>query len=431
MNVRKLLAYTLLLSVFGGNAYATTYTLPPTPGDTVITQYPDGMAISRADHDETLLDFARKFLLGQTEVVRLNQDVDRWNVKKGEIVRLSNRRILPDTPHEGITLNISEYRMYYYPADRPGTVMSFAHGVGRQDWKTPLGKTTIARKVKDPAWHPPESIRREHAANGDPLPETVLPGPHNPLGAYALHLNLPGEYRIHGTDIDKIYGIGMQITHGCVRMYPEDIEQLYNSAPVGTSVYLVKQPVKVGWLNNVLYIEAHPDLEGEEMTQDQRYAVALQLIQKANNGEIPDFDQTVLNDVLTKLDGDPVALYERLPPLEEFRPEATPPVAMPVAVKPAPIKPLSAKPVAVPAKPLLVKQAKANPVIPAKASKAASVKPVKTKVAVVKPASAKSATGKALAVAKPAKSKPTSGKAVAVKQAQPRKGSATGYYRGS
>ncbi len=327
MNIRTLFACSLLSFAVYGNAYATTYSLPPTAGDTVVTKFPDNVALTRADQNETLLDVARRFLLGQMEIVRLNQKLDRWLVKKGEIVRLPNRRILPDTPHKGITLNISEYRMYYYPADKPGTVMSFAHGVGRQDWKTPLGETSVAKKVKNPSWHPPESIRREHAAMGDPLPEVVPPGPHNPLGAHALYLNLPGEYRIHGTDIDKIYGIGMQITHGCVRMYPEDIETLYNSVPVGTPVYIVKQPIKVGWLENTLYIEAHPDLEGEEMSQDERYSVALNLIQKANNQEMPEFDQKALNDALKNLDGDPVALYERLPPLEEIpsnEPESEP-----------------------------------------------------------------------------------------------------------
>ena len=177
----------------------------------------------------------------------------------------------------------------------------------------PLGKTSIVRKVKDPAWHPPESIRREHAENGDPLPVVVPPGPHNPLGAYMLHLAVPGGYLIHGTDIDKIYGIGMQITHGCVRMYPEDIEALYNSVPVGTPVYIVKQPIKVGWLDNTFYIEAHPDLEGEETTLDQKFDVALKLIQKANNQNMPEFDQQALKQALKTLDGNPVALYKRLP----------------------------------------------------------------------------------------------------------------------
>lgn len=320
MNICVPLVLTLFLSVFVSQANATTYTMPVNSGDSVITQYPDGMPLTRADQNETLLDVARRFLLGQTEIVRLNQDVDRWLVKKGEIVRLSNRRILPDSPHNGITLNISEYRMYYYPPTKKGQaptqVMSYAHGVGRQDWRTPLGKTKIARKIMNPEWHPPESIRREHAANGDPLPLVVPPGPHNPLGSRALYLDLPGEYRIHGTDIDKINGIGMQITHGCIRMYPEDVEELYDKVSVGTPVYIVKQPIKVGWLDNTLYVEAHPDLEGDETTMDQRFAMALRLIQKANNQETPDFDQAILNKVLKEQTGDPVAIYERLPPLE-------------------------------------------------------------------------------------------------------------------
>ena len=126
------------------------------------------------------------------------------------------------------------------------------------------GKTKVSKKVKDPSWYPTESIRREHAKNGDPLPKVVPPGPHNPLGAYALHLALRGHYLLHGTDIDKVYGIGMQITHSCVRMYPNDIESLYHMVTVGTPVYIVKQPIKVGRLDSTLYIEAHPGLEKEK-----------------------------------------------------------------------------------------------------------------------------------------------------------------------
>jgi L,D-transpeptidase ErfK/SrfK len=330
MKIRILFAYSLILTSLGfSSAYATTYAMPTNKDDSVVVQYHDNVPLTRVEKDETLLDVARRFLLGQTEIVNLNSDLDRWQIKKGTIVRLPNKRILPDSPHNGITLNISEYRMYYYPPTpkkQPAQVMSYAHGVGRQDWKTPLGETKVAKKVKDPVWHPPESIRVEHAANGDPLPAIVPPGPHNPLGAYALYLALPGEYRIHGTDIDKIFGIGMQITHGCVRMYPEDVEALYNSVSVGTPVYIVKQPIKVGWLDNVLYIEAHPDLEGEEMTQDQRYQVALSLIEKANNHELVEFDQKALNLALQKLDGDPVAIYERLPPIEDIPDSAPVPV---------------------------------------------------------------------------------------------------------
>ncbi|MEQ1637193.1 MAG: L,D-transpeptidase family protein [Methylococcales bacterium] len=322
MNIRILFAFSALLSALANNVYAAHYTLPENSTDTVVTEFPDDVPLTRADKDETLLDVARRYSLGQTEILRLNPELDRWNVKKGEIVRISNKRILPDTPHDGITLNISEYRMYYYPPAIPGQprqIMSYAHGVGRQDWKTPLGKTSVAKKVKDPSWHPPESIRREHAAMGDPLPEIVPPGPHNPLGAYALYLNLPGDYRIHGTDIDKIFGIGMQITHGCVRMYPEDVEELYNQVSVGTPVYIVKQPIKVGWLDNILYIEAHPDLEGEELTAVERYSLAMELIQKANNQVVPDINQAALDEALKNLTGDPIPLFERIPmPVEDI-----------------------------------------------------------------------------------------------------------------
>lgn len=345
MKIRTLFACSLLLLAIVSNAYADTYKLPEIKGDRVVASSAGETVTITVDKDQTLLDVARRFNLGQTEIVTLNPTLDRWLIKKGTVVRLPNRRILPDSPHEGITLNVAEYRMYYYPADQPGTVRSYAHGVGRQDWKTPLGRTTIAKKVKDPAWHPPESIRREHAANGDPLPAIVPPGPNNPLGAYALYLNLPGDYRIHGTDVDKIFGIGMQITHGCVRMYPEDIQALFNSVSVGTPVYIVKQPVKVGWLNNTLYIEAHPDLEGEEKTQDQRYALALELIQKANNHEMPDFDQVALNKAIKDLDGTPVPLYERLPPLEGEEP-AVEPEPMP-ELKPVVKIPKSVIPIAV------------------------------------------------------------------------------------
>ena len=341
MKIRTLFACSLLLLAIG-NTYAATYKLPEIKGDRVVASSSGETVTITVEQDQTLLDVARRFNLGQTEIVTLNPNLDRWLIKKGTVVRLPNRRILPDTPHEGITLNIAEYRMYYYPADQPGTVRSYAHGVGRQDWKTPLGKTSVAKKVKDPAWHPPESIRREHAANGDPLPEIVPPGPNNPLGAYALYLNLPGDYRIHGTDVDKIFGIGMQITHGCVRMYPEDIEALYHSVPIGTPVYIVKQPVKVGWLNNTLYVEAHPDLEGEEKTPDERYALALSLIQHANNQEMPDFDQVALNKALKDLDGTPVPLYERLPPLEGEEPAIVPaPVIEPIAKSAKPVLPVA------------------------------------------------------------------------------------------
>lgn len=389
MKIRFPFAFSVLL-VMSHVSFATVYSLPTNRHDTVIAEYPNEIAVTRAQQNETLLDIARRFSLGQVEIIRLNQDLDRWLIKKDQVVTLPNKRILPDSPHDGITLNIAEYRMYFYP-ENSSKVYSFAHGVGRQDWKTPLGRTTVQKKVKDPVWHPPESIRREHAANGDPLPEIVPAGIHNPLGAYALYLNLPGDYRIHGTDVDKIFGIGMQITHGCVRMYPEDVEQLYHMVETGTPVYIVKQPIKVGWLDNVLYVEAHPDLEGEETTLDQRLASALALIQKANNNQLPELNQAALNEALGKQTGNPTAIYERAATSDDITIEADsttaemptiPPIAPPVKAIVPIAKAVSKTPkLAIKPKTVVTKK----PVISAKAKVIKSVKPVAKPV--TKPAS--------------------------------------------
>ena len=130
-------------------------------------------------------------------------------------------------------------------------VQTYPISIGRMDWATPLGKTTITVKVKDPGWSPPESIRKEHAERGDPLPRYVPPGPDNPMGRYALRLGIPG-YLIHSTN--KPLGVGMRVSHGCIRMLPEDIEYLFPQVPTGTTVRIVNQPVKAGWYGGKLYL---------------------------------------------------------------------------------------------------------------------------------------------------------------------------------
>jgi L,D-transpeptidase ErfK/SrfK len=155
----------------------------------------------------------------------------------------------------------------------PGAQRVITHpiSIGRMDWKTPLGVTTITNKVANPSWYPPQSIRDEHAARNDFLPRVVPPGPDNPLGKHALRLGLPG-YLIHGTN--RPSGVGMRVTHGCVRMFPEDIEALYKTVPVGTTVNIIDQPVKLGWAaDGTLYIEAHPalaesDVDGEGVSEE-------------------------------------------------------------------------------------------------------------------------------------------------------------------
>jgi L,D-transpeptidase ErfK/SrfK len=158
-------------------------------------------------------------------------------------------------------LNLPEFRLYYYNVPRPGQsgqVSTYPVSIGDVDWRTPLGLTRVVSKVKNPTWYPPAAIRAEHARDGELLPAVVAPGADNPLGEFALYLAVPG-YLIHGTN--KPYGIGMRVTHGCVRLYPEHIARLYRELPVGTPVHIVDQPVKAGWHDGVLYLEVHPPLE--------------------------------------------------------------------------------------------------------------------------------------------------------------------------
>ena len=162
-------------------------------------------------------------------------------------------------------LNVASKRLFYYPKAQkgaPALVYTFPISIGREGWATPVGTTRVVSKKKDPVWRVPASIRKEHAENGDPLPAMVPPGPDNPLGRYAMRLGIGGDYLIHGTN--KPAGVGMRVSHGCIRMNPEDIEWLFPQVAVGTPVHIVNQPVLVGAVGQELFIEAHPSLEEDK-----------------------------------------------------------------------------------------------------------------------------------------------------------------------
>jgi L,D-transpeptidase ErfK/SrfK len=213
----------LLLLLAAAVVRAEVYELPPDGYDVI-----GALSSVTARADDTLLDIARRHGLGYEDIVRANPDVDAWLPGEGTQVVLPTRFVLPPGPRRGIVLNLAEYRMYYYPPARDGeppVVMTYPMSIGRMDWATPLGMTRVVAKVKDPTWYPPDSVRKEHEEDGRPLPRTVPPGPDNPLGARAMRLSLPG-YLIHGTN--RPAGVGMQVTHGCIRMFPEDIEFLFD-----------------------------------------------------------------------------------------------------------------------------------------------------------------------------------------------------------
>lgn len=208
--------------------------------------------------NDTLPDIARHFGLGYNDITTANPGIAAWTPKTNSYVLLPLQFILPEVPRKGIVLNLANMRMFYYPQKMPNKVFTYPVGIGRDGWNTPMGMTSIAIKTPNPEWHVPPSIHREHAEKGHALPAVVHSGPDNPLGLYAMRLAIPN-YLIHGTN--KPYGIGMQISHGCVQMYPEDIEVLFKKTAVGTPVRIIHEPYLTAWHQDMLYLEANEPLE--------------------------------------------------------------------------------------------------------------------------------------------------------------------------
>ncbi|HEY1851815.1 MAG TPA: L,D-transpeptidase family protein [Candidatus Binataceae bacterium] len=226
---------------------------------------------------DTLLDVGRWFGLSAKEISDANGHMDWWLPPAGREVILPTEHILPQTSRSGIILNVPEMRLYYYYPSPTVTrhkrgklteasygsarvVYTFPVGLGRFDWKTPLGVWRVTAKVKNPTWTMPEDIYQEHVERDGYADRFVPAGPDNPLGLFKLDLSIP-EYGLHGTNVP--WGIGMTVSHGCVRLYPEDIERLFSKTPVGTPGEFVYQPVKFGWRGGVLYAEVHDDLYGK------------------------------------------------------------------------------------------------------------------------------------------------------------------------
>ena len=264
LTIRALLPCILLAGPLSP-AQAQTFLLPPADVDVV-----GRVEYTVAGRDDTLLDIARRYDIGQNEILLANPGVDRWLPADDSRVKLPNRYIIPSAERSGIILNLAEMRLYYFPKPRKGEVpqmITHPVSVGRMDWNTPLGNTRIASKQRDPTWTPPASIKKEALADGKVLPDVVPAGPDNPLGRYAMRLGIPG-YLIHSTN--KPYGVGMRVTHGCIRMYPEDIEGLFADIPVGTPVHIVNQPIKLGWMAGGLFVELHSPLE-EDAAEYENY----------------------------------------------------------------------------------------------------------------------------------------------------------------
>ena len=301
----------------GGWVVAAVVSLPfpaPAAGAGALRTVPTESVVGNielydARYEDSLLDVARRFGLGIDELRLANPDVSLWLPDKGTSIRLPSRFVLPSSVRRGVVINVPEMRLYYYPEDGNG-VHTWPISIGRVGYETPLGKTKVARKKVGPTWYPTESIREEHAARGDALPRAVEPGPDNPLGSHAIYLGFP-TYLIHGTN--RPFSIGMRVSHGCVRLYPEHIVELYDLVSPGTPVAIVHQRVKAGWLGGELFLEVHPNRDVSEVDARPSMTDVVKSIIRATpeEGERPLIDWTLVEQALTTADGIPVAVGKR------------------------------------------------------------------------------------------------------------------------
>ncbi|WP_339118744.1 L,D-transpeptidase family protein [Halomonas sp. BMC6] len=288
----------------------------PEQGDIIGEYY----TVTVENPEDTLIDIARRHNIGYEEIRMANPDVSLWVPGEGTEVVIPARYILPPAPREGVVVNLSELRLYYYPADKPGIVETYPVSVGREEFATPVGITRTTVKVKDPAWAPPASMRREAAERGEPAPSIVPPGPDNPLGRHAILLAMPS-YLIHGTN--RPDGVGMRVSRGCIRMYPEDIESLYERLPSGTQVNLMDAPFKAGWAaDGTLFVQSYPQLE-ENVGDFEPLLNAIERVSELAD-EQAEIDYEQVKRVVEAPDGRFVALYGPQAPAPEPEPEPQP-----------------------------------------------------------------------------------------------------------
>jgi L,D-transpeptidase ErfK/SrfK len=326
--MKRWMGLAMVLGWLGGPAGATVYELPE-----------NGSAVFGNDerikstYQDTLLDIARRYSLGYEEIIRANPSVDMWLPGEGTDILLPGRRILPPGPREGVIVNLPEHRLYYFPKTKKGekpVVITYPVSIGKMDWNTPLGETHIISKQKHPSWYPPESVRKEHLANGDPLPKVVPAGPDNPLGDYAMRLAVGGgSYMLHGTN--NPMAVGMAITHGCIRMYPEDVAALFPLVPVGTKVWLINDPVKVAYIEGEVLLEAHPPVDAEGQTTEPNLELLSQQLDKAVGSDTAAIHWDLARDTLQAANGIPavVGLQAELDPAPAPNGVQPPPASAP------------------------------------------------------------------------------------------------------
>ena len=306
--MKKIVLLTLL--IFSSATFALQFTLPKN-GDAIVGK----MQHTEATLGETYVDLGRKYQISYFEFKEANPSLDMHHLWVGKHIKVPSEFLLPQTKRDGLIINLAELRIYYYPDDH--SVYTFPIGIGRPQTVTPVAKTKIIQKVKNPIWFPTPATIKEAAEHDLDLPKMIKPGPQNPLGHYMMRLGLLSPtkdptYLIHGTNDPT--RVGIRSTGGCISMYAENIEQLFGLVKVGTKVHIIDEPVKAGWKGNKLYLEAQVPLtrKDKKNTQSRYMSLASNAIRKAIKSKPAEINWEKVETVLKKQNGIPVAIGSTL-----------------------------------------------------------------------------------------------------------------------
>ncbi len=239
-------------------AFATAYTTPPS-NESII----GGLQTGFVKTGDTPATIAQAYDIGFNEIQNANPDIDMnhrfWS---GKEVVIPTQHLLPESPRKGIVINLPEMRMYYYTGNE---VLTYPIGIGKRDKTIPVTKAAVTYKKTNPFWYPPQDIREFNLKQGVILPRVLPPGPDNPLGTYAIYMTVP-TFLIHSTIFPE--SVGRRASFGCIRMYENDIESFFPTVKRGIPIEILNNPVKVGWQNKSLYMEAHRPLEENQTDFD-------------------------------------------------------------------------------------------------------------------------------------------------------------------
>jgi len=294
-------SFTLLLFLYSFSAYALDFSLPQEGSDVVgKTQM---TTIEKGDNFSTI---GRRYNVGYYELIEANPGISPDTPQMGSEIVIPTQYILPKTYREDIVVNLAEMRIYYYPKNSQ-EVHTYPIAIGREGWETPEGTQRITELRKDPTWYVPKTVREARAKDGVFFPDKVLPGPENPLGKFAIRMNY-STFLIHGTNDSST--IGRRETAGCLRMFPEDVKDLFYKVKVGMKVHVINEPYKVGMKDNKLYLEAHEPILDDDLNYGDDLTPMMDKVTKINQDTRLEIDWNKAMAIAAEKSGVPALIEE-------------------------------------------------------------------------------------------------------------------------